>query len=107
MGAGNGLTLPQLIGIVLARIPAGQSGMAAGMLTTAQQFAASAGVTIIGTAFFAVLDSSGYRGAGARSVPSEDDERVSRSKVCTFWGPDPRKYKLSRCDAVGGVGYRR
>jgi MFS family permease len=63
MGTGNGLVLPQLIGIVLARIPAGQSGMAAGMLTTAQQFAASAGVTIIGTAFFAALGSSGYRGA--------------------------------------------
>jgi hypothetical protein len=55
VGFGNGLALPSIIGAVLLRIPAPQAGMAAGALTTAQQFGNAAGVTVLGTVFFSVL----------------------------------------------------
>ena len=61
MGAGNGLVLPSLIGAALLDVPGGQAGAAAGALTTAQQFAASSGVAVIGTIYFAV--------AGANTGP--------------------------------------
>jgi EmrB/QacA subfamily drug resistance transporter len=63
VGAGNGLVLPQLISTALTRVPPQQAGVGSGMLTTAQQFAGSAGVTIIGTVFFAVLGPGDYAGA--------------------------------------------
>jgi hypothetical protein len=52
--AGNGVVLPALIGNALMSVPARQAGAGAGALTTAQQFASSAGVAVIGTLFFAV-----------------------------------------------------
>jgi MFS family permease len=54
VGAGNGLILPTLLGAALSRVPAEQAGAASGTLNTAQQFANSLGVTLIGTVFFAV-----------------------------------------------------
>jgi EmrB/QacA subfamily drug resistance transporter len=63
VGAGNGLVLPQLNGTALTQVPAEQAGVGSGMLTTAQQFAGSAGVTIIGTVFFSVLGTRDYAGA--------------------------------------------
>lgn len=54
MGLGNGLLLPPLIGAALSRVEVAQAGAASGALTTAQQFANSLGVTLIGTVFFAV-----------------------------------------------------
>jgi EmrB/QacA subfamily drug resistance transporter len=53
-GAGNGLVLPHLIGVALVRIRPHQAGIGSGILTTAQQFAGSAGIAIIGTVFFTV-----------------------------------------------------
>ncbi len=55
VGFGNGLALPSIIGAVLLRIPAPQAGMAAGALTTVQQFGNATGVTVLGTVFFSVL----------------------------------------------------
>jgi EmrB/QacA subfamily drug resistance transporter len=55
VGIGNGLALPSIIAAVLVRIPGPQAGMAAGALTTAQQFGNAIGVTVIGTVFFSVL----------------------------------------------------
>ncbi len=52
---GNGLVVPSLIGATLVRIAPQRAGAAAGVLTTAQQFASSAGVALIGTAFFAAV----------------------------------------------------
>jgi len=63
VGAGNRLILPQLNGTALAQVPAERAGAGSGILTTAQQFAGSAGVTIIGTVFFSVLGSGNYAGA--------------------------------------------
>jgi MFS family permease len=58
VGLGNGLALPSIIGRVLIRIPGPRAGMAAGALTTAQQFGNAIGVTVLGTVFFSVLGSA-------------------------------------------------
>jgi MFS family permease len=55
VGFGNGLALPSIIGAVLLRIPGPQAGMAAGVLTTAQQFGNAAGATVLGTVFFSLV----------------------------------------------------
>jgi EmrB/QacA subfamily drug resistance transporter len=57
VGLGNGMSLPALIGVVISRVRASQAGAAAGMLTTAQQFAGAAGVALIGVVFYAGLGS--------------------------------------------------
>ncbi|MCP2165240.1 MFS transporter [Goodfellowiella coeruleoviolacea] len=54
VGVGNGLVLPQLVGAALVGVRPHQAGIGAGMLTTTQQFAGSAGVALIGALFFAV-----------------------------------------------------
>ncbi|MDQ3576512.1 MAG: MFS transporter [Actinomycetota bacterium] len=59
VGAGNGLVFPHLIGAALAEVAPHKAGVGAAVLTTTQQFAGSAGVTLIGTIFFAVLGSGG------------------------------------------------
>jgi len=55
VGLGNGISVPALIGAVLAGIRAKQAGAAAGVLTTSQQFASAAGVAGLGSIFFQVL----------------------------------------------------
>ncbi|EST34168.1 hypothetical protein M878_11400 [Streptomyces roseochromogenus subsp. oscitans DS 12.976] len=64
IGLGNGLLLPPLIGGALSRVQPEQAGAASGTLNTAQQFANSLGVTVIGTVFFALagpaLHSAGH-----------------------------------------------
>ncbi|WP_330183147.1 MFS transporter [Nocardia sp. NBC_01503] len=63
VGTGNGMTIPSAIGAVLSSgIPAHQSGMAAGVLTTAQQFGNAIGATVLGTIFFSAL--GGAHGLG-------------------------------------------
>lgn len=53
VGSGNGLVLPRLIGIALVDVRPDQAGVGAAVLSTAQQFAGSAGVAVIGTVYFA------------------------------------------------------
>ncbi|HEY5835750.1 MFS transporter [Streptomyces sp.] len=55
IGAGNGLAVPALTGVVLAGARTVNAGAAAGVLTTTQQFSSAAGVAGIGTVFFAAL----------------------------------------------------
>jgi MFS family permease len=55
VGLGNGLALPTLVGAVLIDIHPKQAGLAAGAITTAQQFGNAIGVTVLGTLFFSVL----------------------------------------------------
>jgi MFS family permease len=61
---GNGVVSPSLIGAALVDVKAVNAGAASGLLITAQQFASSAGVALVGTAFFAVQQTiegvSGY-----------------------------------------------
>jgi len=51
---GNGVVLPALIGTALVTVPPQLAGAGAGALTTAQQFASSAGVAVVGTVFLAI-----------------------------------------------------
>ncbi|HEU5157290.1 MAG TPA: MFS transporter [Streptosporangiaceae bacterium] len=54
-GSGNGLVIPHLIGVALVGVRPHQAGVGSGILTTAQQFAGSAGIAVIGTVFFTVV----------------------------------------------------
>ena len=56
VGLGNGMAIPSMIGAVLSSgIEPHKAGMAAGVLTTAQQFGNAVGATVLGTVFFSVL----------------------------------------------------
>ncbi|NMO57859.1 MFS transporter [Actinoplanes sp. TBRC 11911] len=55
VGLGYGLIIPSLIGAVLRGVAPTQAGAVAGLFTTAQQFATSIGVALLGELFFAVL----------------------------------------------------
>ena len=58
IGLGNGMAIPSMIGAVLSSgIEPHKAGMAAGVLTTAQQFGNAVGATVLGTIFFSVLGS--------------------------------------------------
>ena len=58
IGLGNGMAIPSMIGAVLSSgIEPHKAGMAAGALTTAQQFGNAVGATVLGTIFFSVLGS--------------------------------------------------
>jgi MFS family permease len=63
VGAGSGLVLPALIGVVLAGVRPGNAGAASGVLATAQQFAGATGVAVVGAVFFGALATHGYIGA--------------------------------------------
>ncbi len=61
---GNGIVLPSLIGAALVEVAPERAGLAAGVLSTVQQFASASGVAIIGALFFAAIpnlhDTSDY-----------------------------------------------
>jgi EmrB/QacA subfamily drug resistance transporter len=65
VGTGNGLVLPQLIGAALVEVAPYQAGVGSGVLSTAQQFAGSGGVAVIGAVFFAVAE-GGHHGQAMR-----------------------------------------
>lgn len=64
-GFGNGLALPTLIGVALSDVPPMKAGVASGIVTAAQQFAASAGVALLGTLYFSRAASVGHQHAMA------------------------------------------
>ncbi|EIV92052.1 MFS transporter [Frankia sp. QA3] len=70
IGAGNGLILPSLVAAPLAGVPRERSGVAAGVLTTTQQFAGVSGVAVLGAVFFARLGTHPDRGAHIRAAES-------------------------------------
>ena len=55
-GLGQGLLIPPIIGVVLSRIPATDSGAASGVLVTVQQMAGTIGLALVSLAFFAYAD---------------------------------------------------
>jgi EmrB/QacA subfamily drug resistance transporter len=67
-GVGQGLVFPTLVGMTLSRVPAADAGSASGVLTTVQQVAFSLGVAVIGSVFFAALDSGGGAQAHAGAL---------------------------------------
>jgi MFS family permease len=68
IGLGNGMSVPSLIGATLAAIRVKQAGAAAGVLTTAQQFASAAGVAGLGSVLFTALGTGTRTGAYAAAV---------------------------------------
>jgi EmrB/QacA subfamily drug resistance transporter len=56
-GLGTGVTLPSLTGVVMSKVAPAQAGVASGVLTTAQQFAQTVGVAVLGVVFFNTLGS--------------------------------------------------
>ncbi|WP_051970745.1 MFS transporter [Kitasatospora azatica] len=71
-GLGNGLTMPPLMGSILAGIAPQRIGAASGVLTTTQQFSGAIGVAGVGAVFFAVLgsrtDAAGYAAAAEAAM---------------------------------------
>jgi MFS family permease len=55
-GLGTGVTLPSLTGVVMSKVAMPQAGVASGVLTTAQQFAQTTGVAVLGVIFFNALN---------------------------------------------------
>jgi EmrB/QacA subfamily drug resistance transporter len=62
IGVGQGISLPSLIGAVLAHVRPDRAGAAAGILTTTQQFGAASGIAVVGAIFFGVLGAAPSRG---------------------------------------------
>jgi EmrB/QacA subfamily drug resistance transporter len=52
-GLGQGLLIPPIIGVVLSRIPAADSGAATGVLVTVQQMSGTVGLALVSLGFFA------------------------------------------------------
>jgi MFS family permease len=55
MGAGLGLVVAPMVGIVLGRVPAARSGMAAAAVTAAREVGGVVGVTVLGAILYARL----------------------------------------------------
>lgn len=53
-GLGQGLLIPPIIGVVLGRVPAADSGAAAGVLVTTQQMSGTIGIAVVSLGFFAM-----------------------------------------------------
>jgi EmrB/QacA subfamily drug resistance transporter len=68
VGLGNGVVLPSLIRTALMKVQPAQAGVASGALVTAQQFASSAGVAVLGALFFALVDGHHYGRAMASTA---------------------------------------
>lgn len=68
IGAGMGLVMAPLIGVILAGIAPRHAGTASGLLATAQQVGNAFGVAIVGVIFFGALDRSG--GAAGADSPA-------------------------------------
>ena len=63
-GAGQGLLMSPLFGVVLSQVPAGAAGAGSGVLTTTQQTALALGVATLGSLFLALAgDGTGVRTA--------------------------------------------
>ncbi|CAA9440612.1 MAG: Uncharacterized MFS-type transporter [uncultured Pseudonocardia sp.] len=58
-GSGIGLVAAPVIDIILARVPVTDAGAASGVLNTAEQLGAAAGVAIVGSVFFALAAGDG------------------------------------------------
>ena len=71
VGAGNGLALPTLLGVVLAGVPGRLAGTASGVLMTAQQLGTALGVAAVGAVYFAALSGAGPAGATVRALAAD------------------------------------
>jgi EmrB/QacA subfamily drug resistance transporter len=84
-GLGMGLMFPPLTEIALAEVPLGDAGSASGLLATAQQLGAAAGVAVIGVVFFGQLAGQPLTGADAQRLGfSKAAEFALRWEVAAF-----------------------
>lgn len=67
-GLGQGLLIPPIIGVVLSRVPAADSGAATGVLITIQQMSGTVGLALVSLGFFAAVGTgqAGHVVAGFR-----------------------------------------
>ncbi|MGP7997108.1 MAG: MFS transporter [Streptosporangiaceae bacterium] len=63
IGLGQGISMPLLIGAVLAHVQPDRAGAAAGILTTTQQFGAASGIAVVGAIFYSALGTDPGRAA--------------------------------------------
>ncbi|MGY0060902.1 MFS transporter [Streptomyces sp. LZ34] len=75
-GAGMGLTVAPLAQLTLERVPAGHAASGSGLFNTVAQLAASVGVALFGTVFFAQLSAHG----------GEPADRYTTAFTTTIWG---------------------
>lgn len=64
-GLGNGMIVPLLTGIVLAQVPLRDAGAGAGVLSTAQQLGAAAGIAVVGVFLYPTVAGEPLRYAAA------------------------------------------
>lgn len=75
-GLGVGLATAQLTGVVLADVPASESGQASGTQSTSRQLGAALGVAILGTVLFSTTGGVLASALEDRGVPSPQREQV-------------------------------
>jgi EmrB/QacA subfamily drug resistance transporter len=68
-GAGLGFLVVPLINVVLAAVPAGLAGGASGVFSTAQQLGGAVGVAVVGSVFFARVDTAGFTAGFELAMP--------------------------------------
>ncbi|GAA1859934.1 MFS transporter [Pseudonocardia ailaonensis] len=59
IGLGQGLALPSLVRLTVARVPGRYAGLASGLVNATLQISAALSVAIVGTVYFALADASG------------------------------------------------
>lgn len=67
-GLGLGLAAPILVNVVLAGVPGRNAGAAGGVLSTVNQIGGAIGIAVLGTAFFAAVDTPADAGPALRLV---------------------------------------
>lgn len=78
-GAGAGLFLAPVTGVIIAGLPQREAGSASGVLATAQQVGAALGIALVGVLFFGLLGSNS--GAASSAVTPALQQRLAAAQV--------------------------
>lgn len=100
-GFGLGLVVAPVVDFILAGVPREHAGAASGLLNTADQFGAAAGVAVIGVLFFGLLSS--------QSAPAADSvaDEIRGDLVAAGLAPsavDPTLARFRECVADSATG---
>lgn len=85
-GFGVGLATAQLTGVVLADVPASESGQASGTQSTARQLGAALGIAILGTVLFSTTSAVLATRLDDRGVPADQRDQVVSAVVDSAGG---------------------
>jgi EmrB/QacA subfamily drug resistance transporter len=109
-GIGVGLASAQLTSVVLAEIPAAESGQASGMQSTFRQVGAALGIALLGSVYVGALGSEAdSRLADIRGLTVEQRERIVDTTVDSagfyvealrLWTPDFAPVAAAVADAI-------